>query len=401
VLLSDSDLEFREALRTWLDDNEPVLRHPGERLNRAQALARNREVQAAMAADGWVGIHWPEEYGGRNATLTQQLIYHGELARRGIPRAIGHRGLSVTGPTLIAHGTDDQKGRFLERIRRADDLWCTGFSEPGAGSDLASLQTQGVVHDDGIAVTGRKIWTSDADFADLMYALVRTERLSDRHDGITCVLIPMDTPGISVSPIRQMTGRSGFCEVILDEVFVPLGNVVGKINAGWSVARTSLSHEHYTNFLPAQIRYGRAVQDLIAQVRTESDAAGQPRAGDAWVQAQIARRWAAGQLILANGMRNIAHVLRDGQPGPEGSIMKLYGQEAEKLLYETALAVLGVNSTLPRESVAAIEGGRWSFAYLNTRASTIGGGTSEIQRNVIAERVLKLPCDTVSQGAAD
>jgi alkylation response protein AidB-like acyl-CoA dehydrogenase len=389
------ETEFRGELESWLDANLP----PGWGTSafRTPSGSRRRdflrEWQAKLADNRWVGIHWPSEHGGRDASIVQQVIYHSVMTSRRAPHIIGNRGLSVTGPTIIVHGTDEQKALFLPRILRADDLWCTGFSEPNAGSDLASLRTSARVDGDQLVVNGSKIWTSDATFGDWMYTLVRTDSSSNKHQGITCVLIPLDAEGVTVRPIRRMTGAEGFAQVFLDEVHVPLNLVVGPIDQGWGVARTSLAHEHYTNFLAAQIRFARSGDEVLELARHVSDVTGRPRIEEPWIRGALARQWAVAQLIRVNGLRNVGRVLADGEPGPEGSIMKLFGQEAEKDLHELAIDILGPYGTLDRGAKDAVAEGKWVYRYLSTRPSTIGGGTSDVQRNVIAEKVLGMPRD--------
>ena len=393
---SPEDQEFREELRSWLAEHLPKgwgtkdFRLPRDRDERNEWL---RRWQAEMAEDRWVGIHWPEEFGGRNATLTQQIVYHTEMAEHRMPAMIGRRGLNMTGPTLIVHGTPEQKERFLERIRFAEDLWCTGFSEPDAGSDLAGLRTRGELDGDSIVINGRKIWTSGAHYGDLLYTLVRTDSTGDKHDGITCVVVPLAAEGVDVQPIRRNTGTSEFNEITFDDVRVPVANAIGEIGDGWRVARTSLAHEHYTHFVPSQMNFARTLEEIIRLAKSTDDVSGRPRSELPWLRERIARAWVATRLIRINGMRNIANIVESGVPGPEGSIMKLFGQEEEKKLYELALDVAGERGIFDRGAPLAADRGKWGFGYLGSRAATIGGGTSEMQRNTIAERVLGLPHD--------
>lgn len=396
AVYSDEDEAFRLEFRTWLESNLPegwgtkgfrLPRDPDER------TAWLRQWQRRMAEDRWAGIHWPEEFGGRNATLTQQILYHTEVAEHRAPAMIGRRGLNMTGPTLIVHGTPAQQERFLERIRLAEDLWCTGFSEPDAGSDLASLRTSAENDGDSLVVNGRKIWTSGAHNGDWLYTLVRTDSRGDKHEGITCVMIPLSAAGVEVRPIRRNTGTSEFNEITFDDVRVPIENVIGEIGGGWHVARTSLAHEHYTHFVPSQLQFARTLEDIIRLAKSTVGPSGRPRSELPWLRERIARAWVATRLIHINGMRNIAKVVGSGVPGPEGSIMKLFGQEEEKKLYELALDVAGERGILDRGAAIAPDRGKWGFGYLGSRAATIGGGTSEMQRNTIAEKVLGMPRD--------
>ncbi|ODT88533.1 MAG: hypothetical protein ABS78_06780 [Phenylobacterium sp. SCN 70-31] len=375
--LDERDRDFIEELRDWLDAHAT-----GERLGelRSRAIPALREWQATMADAGWAGIHWPLEYGGRSASFLQQVLYHSELARRGLPPLVGNRGLSLVGPTLIAHGAPEQRDRFLAASRRADILWASGLSEPGAGSDLASLQTRAVVDGDTLVVTGQKTWTSGAHYSEWMYTLVRTGASIPKHAGISCVLIPLAAPGVTVCPIRRMNGEAGFNEVFLDEVRIPTGNMVGELDQGWKVAKTSLAHEHSTVFLGAQFRQSLLVERTIAQLGRREAAYGV----DHGLRRRAAQAWINTQLLRLHGLRNMVRILDSGQPGAEGSVLKLFGQEEEKRLYELALDVHGVEG---------LTAGRPGKAYLGSRAATVGGGTSEIHRNKIAERVLGMPRD--------
>ena len=394
------DSDFRAELRSWLDENLPAgwgtpeFKMPRDEHERWDFL---RGWQAKMAEGRWVGIHWPEEFGGRNANLAQQIAYNIELSERKVPPLPGHRGLSIVGPTLIKHGTPEQQQRFLHRLRVADDVFAGGFSEPGAGSDLASLRTRGVIDGDEIVVNGQKIWTSQAHLCNWIFTLVRTDPDAPKHQGITVVLIPLDSPGITVRPIRRMHGSAEFNEVFFDDVRVPVANIVGPVNSGWQVNRTTLSHEHSTLFVGAQVRYSKTLADIVGTSRAVTGYDGRPRSSDPAIRSRIARSWAASQLLLINGLRNVANVSRDGSPGPEGSIMKVYGQEAEKDQFELALDIAGPAGLLDRRAEGAVGKGKWVFGYLASRAATVGGGTSEIHRNKIGETVLGLPRDVGSE----
>jgi 3-oxochol-4-en-24-oyl-CoA dehydrogenase len=375
--LDETDRAFVDELRGWLDEHVTAgvlgwLRTADP----DQSLQARRDWQNALAEAGLAGIHWPAWAGGRDATIKQQVLYHLEMASRGLPPLIGNRGLSLIGPTLIAHGSPAQRSLLLEDTRRARVLWASGLSEREAGSDLASLRTRGVVDGGDLVVTGHKIWTTAAQYADWLFALVRTDPSAPKHDGITCVLIPLTSAGITIRPIRRITGTADFNEVFLDQVRVPLANVVGDLNDGWHVARTTLSHEHLTNFLGAQMRQNRVVDRIVSRLAgRDVDGGLRRRALDAWINTQ---------LLQALGMR-LVNVLGSGHdPGAEGSVLKLFGQEEERRLFELAVDAQGP---------AGLRLDRWSAAFLSTRASTVGGGTSEIHRNKIAERLLGLPRD--------
>ena len=373
---SPEDEAFIAPFRAWLDAN--ISPERAKALKRANLAAR-REWQAQMAETGWIGIHWPKAYGGRDATFTQQILYYAELTKRRLPALPGNRGLMLVGPTLIAHGNAVQKA-LVEPTRRCDIFWCGGFSERGSGSDLASLRTKGVIDGDELVITGHKIWTSQAHLADWMYALIRTGPLVPKHDGISVVLIPMNTPGVEVRPIQRNNGDFHFNEVFFDEARVPLANIVGPLNEGWRVNRTTMIGEHLTNFLGAQAAQANTNARLI-----EALVAREARLGvDPDLRHRLAKGWAITQVVKLHGLRNIARFTGGENPGAEGSIQKLVGQEHEKRLYELMIDIRGVQGL--RSSI-------WTSAYLSTRASTIGGGTSEIHRNKLAERVLGMPRD--------
>ena len=381
-----ADQAFLDELRTWLAAELTDDWRARWRDRDAGARRRAfREWQGFMADAGWVGIHWPVEHGGRDATLAQQVMYHAELAGQNVPGFIGNRGLSLTGPTLIVHGTPEQRQRFVEATRRADILWASGLSERDAGSDLAALSTRAVLDGDEFVVNGHKIWTTNAQFCEWMFTLVRTGPLEPKHDGISVLLIPLDAPGVTVQPIRRNAGDHHFNEVFLDDARVSATNLVGPLNGGWSVARTTLSHEHLTNFLGAQLRQSKVVERIIERAR-DRGRRGQPI--DASLRRRIAESWVNSEVLRLHGMRNVTRTQAGRDPGPEGSIVKLFGQEEEQRLYELAIDVAGVSS-LREDS--------WALSFMSTRASTIGGGTSEIHRNKIAERVLGMPRDPSSE----
>ena len=377
VSLQDDDRDFIASFRAWLDEH--ATKDKLEEL-RTRDVPTLQAWQAEMADGGWAGIHWPKEYGGRDATFMQQVLYHSEIAARGLPPLIGNRGLSLYAPTLIVHGTAEQKARFVEATRRGDILWSTGFSEPGAGSDLASLRTRGVVEGDEIVINGQKTWTTGAQFNHWLYTLIRTGPLEPKHAGLSCVLIPLDTAGLTVRPIRRLNGDHHFNEVFFDDVRVPLSNLVGSLNDGWKVTKTTLAHEHSTNFIGAQQRQAFLVERLVGQLARREAAAGV----DHGLRRRMAQAWINTQLLRLHGLRNITNIREQGEPGAEGSVLKLFGQEEERRVYELQVDIHGAEG-LTQE--------RLDRVYLGARTATIGGGTSEVHRNKIAERVLGMPRD--------
>lgn len=373
---SVEDEAFIEPFREWLDEN--VTPERAKALRRA-GMAERRAWQGELADAGWVALHWAKAAGGREASFTQQVLYYAEMTRRGLPPLPGNRGLMLVGPTLIAHGSERQK-QLLAPTRRADILWAGGFSERGAGSDLASLRTRGEVDGNELVINGHKIWTSQAQLADWMYALIRTGPLHPKHAGISVVLIPMDSDGLEVRPIRRNNGDYHFNEVFFDNVRVSLDNIVGPVNDGWRINRTTMVGEHLTNFLGSQA----AQAETVAQI-ARTIAERETRHGiDHDLRARFSSAWATTQIVKLHGLRNVARFTAGDNPGAEGSISKLVGQENEKELFELMVDAQGA---------AGLEETRWTRAWLSTRASTIGGGTSEIHRNKLAERVLGMPRD--------
>lgn len=391
--LSEEDAAFAEEWTTWLDAHLPTMH---EKLANADSdgvkHALAREWQSQMATGGWAAITWPSHFGGRAATARQQLIFYLTSAERRVPPLAGRIGLNLCGPTLIAHGTPEQQQLFLPPMLDGQQVWCQGFSEPGAGSDLASLRTRGVVDGDSLVITGQKIWTSGAQHADWMFALVRTDPDAPKRRGISFVLVPMTADGVEVRPIRQISGDAGFNEVFLDEVRVPLANVVGGLNDGWNVTRTTLANERAILFMGQQMALTATLRKAIAMAKT-ADPHGVRAADDPYLRDRIAQTWIDVELVRLNGMRNLAKVLAGKEPGPEGAMSKLFGQHVEQQLHELSLDLGDEFAILDRGAADAPNRGKWALGWLRTRASTIGGGTSEIQRNVLAERMLGQPRD--------
>lgn len=390
--LDAAEQRWAADLDSWLAEHWPVHRDAIRSSAGADREAALRSWQAELAQARYAAIGWPEEHGGRAASTTQQLLYYLALGQHRAAPATGRIGLNLCGPTLIAHGTPEQQQRFLPPMLRGEHLWCQGFSEPDAGSDLASLRTKGVVVGDELVITGQKIWTSGAERADWMFALVRTDPAAPKRDGISFVLVPMDADGVDVRPIKQISGDSGFSEVFLDEVRVPLAHVVGGLGNGWSVTRTTLANERAVLFLGQQVALTSTVRRIIGQAKEVVPGRGRA-ADDRALRDRIAEAWIETELVRINGMRNLAKVLDGQNPGPEGAMSKLFGQHVEQQVHELALDVGGGAAVLERGAEGAPYDGKWALGWLRTRASTIGGGTSEIQRNILAERVLGMPRD--------
>jgi alkylation response protein AidB-like acyl-CoA dehydrogenase len=375
---------FREEVRTWLAEHVPREPQPHDGPGRRDF---DLAWQRTQYEGGWAGINWPAEYGGRGLSILQQMIWYEELAWADAPDiGVSFVGINHAGPTLIARATDQQKAFHLPKILRGEVVWCQGFSEPGAGSDLAGVSTRGEVVGDELVVTGQKIWTSHAEVADYQELLVRTGRGGSRHAGLTWVVCDMRAPGITVRPIPTMAGPSDFCEVFYDDVHLPLGNVVGGVDDGWSVAMSTLSFERGTGFMGSQIELARQVERLIELAGKTRGFDGRKAIEDEAIAAELAQLRAEVAALRALTYLNISRGMRQEVPGPEGVINALFYGELAKRVARAALKVTG-----PAMLERSEDGHDWPGTYLHIFHATIAGGTSEIRRNIVGERVLGLP----------
>ncbi|MBD0325357.1 MAG: acyl-CoA dehydrogenase [Pyrinomonadaceae bacterium] len=385
--LTPNEQQFRDRFRAWLSENLPA-EWKGGRLgseDNEDYIKYLRDWQRSLYEGGWAGISWPKAFGGRGATLMEQTIFQEELARANAPQLIGTIGLSLVGPTIIALGTDEQKSRYLPKILSGEEIWCQGFSEPNAGSDLAALGTKATREGDDFIINGQKIWTSFAQLADWCLLLVRTDREAPRHKGITCVLLDMHSEGVSVRPLRQMSGDSGFNEVFFSNVRVPVKQVLGEINNGWTTAITALMNERANLGTGVQVVFKRNLEALITRSRTV-ERNGRPASLDPLVRQKLAQAYLELEILRLNTNRALTSLSKTGIPGPEGSTLKLYWSEMNQRTQQIAQEILG-----PYGQLKDFDNGMWEYAYLRSRGNTIEAGTSEIQRNIIAERVLGLP----------
>jgi alkylation response protein AidB-like acyl-CoA dehydrogenase len=383
---------FRQKARKWLEANVPK-----EIVDRGFALpvdgrrvALLKQWQRRLYEAGYLGIDWPKEYGGQGLTIVEAAIFNEETARVRAPAPLNSLGLSMGGPTIIAHGTDEQKRRFLQKILTCEEIWCQGFSEPGSGSDLASLRTRAELKGDEFIVNGSKVWTSLGHIADYCMLLVRTDPDAPKHRGISYLLVDMKTPGITVRPLRQMTGEAEFNQMFFEDVRVPRENLLGPMNGGWMVALTTLMHERGTFALALVASFRNVFNDLCALAReTKVDGAHAIKLPN--VRQQLAQFYLEVESMKYVAYRNFSRLIRGGIPGPEGSISKLLWSELNQRMTEFALSLLGPRAALADGSKHAGETGWWVTAMLRARGNTIEEGTSEIQRNIIAERVLGMP----------
>jgi alkylation response protein AidB-like acyl-CoA dehydrogenase len=391
---SPQEERFRTALRTWLEQHSPG--PEPERID--EWVAYGKAWQRQLYDAGWCGIAWPKAYGGRGATLIEQCIFQEEMARARTPLLINLAGLTMGGPVLIAHGTEEQKQRHLQKILAADEIWCQGFSEPNAGSDLAALKTRAVLDGDDFVINGQKVWTSFARYADWCMLLVRTDPDAPKHQGITFVLADMHSPGVTVRPLKQINGDDDFNEVFFEDVRVPRKNVIGEINAGWEIAITTLMHERATLTFSRQLQSRIALTDMLGLAR-HWPRNGRPATADPLVRQQLAQALIESDVIKYTAYRSLTKTMRGGVPGPEGSIEKLFWSEMYQRMLETALAIEGPYAQLVTGSPRVPDGGQWPHLMLYSRGRTIAAGSSEIQRNIIAERVLGLPRGGLPRGA--
>ncbi len=376
-------VQFREELRSWLREHTPPDVDVAATFEDAELL---REWQRTLHSGRWVGIHWPVEYGGRGASPTQVAIYNEELARADAPPILGRAGVTLVGPTLMAHGTEAQRRRWMPRILAGDDVWCQLFSEPDAGSDLAGLSTRAEKRGDVYFVTGQKVWSSYARFADWGIALVRTDPKEAAHKGISMLAIPMTAKGVEVRLLRQLTGESEFNEVFLDAVEVPVENLFGPENEGWRVANTTLANERGASFVWKEQVLHEVAMDLLAQAFARRG-----RFGDPLARQQLAQTWIEVEIFRLHNARTLTRLARGDEIGPESSLVKLFWAGMSQRLNERAVAVLGPEALLMPGDERAVDRGRWGRELLATRANSIMGGTNEIQRNIIGDRLLGLP----------
>jgi alkylation response protein AidB-like acyl-CoA dehydrogenase len=392
--LSDTREEaaFREKARTWLETNLPK-----GVANRGFALAIDAESVRALTdwqrrlwEAGYLGLSWPKEYGGQGASMIESAIFNEEMARVRAPAPLNELGLSMGGPTILEHGTEDQKRRFLPKILSCEEVWCQGFSEPVSGSDLAALGTRAVIDGDHFVVNGQKVWTSLGHISDWCMLLVRTDADAPKHRGISYLLVDMHSPGVTVRPLRQITGEAEFNEMFFDDVRVPRENLLGPLNGGWGVALTTLMNERATLALATVMRFRNVFDDLAELGRRVI------REGTCTLDPRVIRQTLAQFYVEVESMkylayRNFSKLTRGGTPGPEGSISKVLWSELNQRMNEFALVLQGPRAALEEGSNHAVDDGRWQYGLLRSRGNTIEEGTSEIQRSIIAERLLRLP----------
>jgi alkylation response protein AidB-like acyl-CoA dehydrogenase len=350
-----------------------------------------RRWQAFCYEAGYVGRTWPEQFGGGGRPAVEQILVDQELAAAGAPEFVNVVGLDVLGPSLLRFGTDEQRRRYIPTILSAEEIWCQGFSEPEAGSDLAALRTRAVEHDDHFVLNGQKTWVTWGQFASWCGVLARTDENAQRHRGISMLIVDMRSPGIEVRPMTQITGHAEFCELFFDDVVVPVENLLGERGDGWKIAMHTLGHERGTAALPRQVKL-RTWLDRAVRVAMDRKLGGQPLMADPQAQIGLAQAFIAIEVLRHHAYRTVGEFLNGGAVGPDSSTVKLLMAEAEQRLAATALELLG--PTLQHAEPAELaENEFWYETYLYSRAASVYGGTQQIQRNIIADRVLALPQD--------
>jgi alkylation response protein AidB-like acyl-CoA dehydrogenase len=387
---------FRQDLRAWLSVNLPAHRaqyppsddeltlHPDASFD--SSLAWHRRLHAGH----WIGADWPREHGGRGAGIIERMILNEELIAAGAPPGVNTIGLAMVGPAVMHHGTPAQQRRWLAPILSGDEIWCQGFSEPGAGSDLAALSTRAVPDGDGFVVSGQKVWTSNAHHSHYCILLVRTDPAAAKHRGLSCLLVDMRSPGITIRPLRQITGDAEFNEVFFDGVRVPGAHLLGRLHGGWEVAITVLMYERMA--LGSTMILHPFIDRVLELARRAPGPGGaKSAAADPLLRQRLAEMYLLGRLVRLTGLRYLTRQLRGQPPGAEGSVVKLTFTDAYRLMAECATQIVGPYHQLWRGEARAPEDGRWAFQSLFALRFGIAGGTTEVQKNIVGERLLGLP----------
>lgn len=373
LTLTDAEQDFRDEVRAWLADNDPGPEPEGD----AEKFEFQRSWQKQLHEAGWAGVAWPKAYGGRGASLIEQAIFSSEMARARAPRPANILGLVMGGPVVMAHGSEEQKERFLEPILSAEEIWCQGFSEPESGSDLASLKTKAVKEDGGWRATGQKVWTTLAHTAKWCMLVARTDSEVPKHKGLTYFICDMEQDGVEVRPLVQITGEAEFNEVFFEDAYIPDENVIGGVGNGWMVAITTLMNERAGIGAASAVGLANDLESLIELIAERG------LGSDPLIRQEVARLKIGAEALRLGSMRALSQQMKTGIPGPEGSVAKWEWGALNQRLTELATDVLGPAGLDPGEE--------WTYKLLRSRANSIEGGTTEVLKNIIAERVLGLP----------
>jgi len=378
LTLSPAEEAFRDEIRAWLEAHNPGREPAGDEA----AFEFRRNWQRQLHDAGWAGVSWPKDYGGRGATLIEQAIFNEEVVRARTPQVANVLGLAMGGPTVIAHGTEEQKKRYLPAILSAEEIWCQGFSEPDSGSDLASVKTKAVRHGDEWVVTGQKVWTTFAHHAKWCMLVARTDSEAPKHKGLTYFLLDMQQDAVQVRPLVQITGEAEFNELFFEEARIPHENIVGGEGNGWAVAITTLMHERATLAFGLQVGVQIALRELMQKAH-ESRGNGGAASADPVIRQRLAQLLIEAEVLRLNAYRGLSAIMRSGVPGPEGSLGKWHWSEVNQALTELAMDISGPHALMSEDE--------WTYRFLRARANSIEGGTTEILKNIVAERVLGLP----------
>jgi len=389
---SPEDIEFRKKVRAWFEENLPR--------KKLETFEERREWHRKLYDAGFIGMGWPKEYGGREARPMEQAIVGEEMARVNAPAGVNGLGISIVGPTLIHHGTEEQKQQHLKKILTGEEIWCQLYSEPNSGSDLASLQCRADIDGDNFIINGQKIWTSGAHNAEWGLMLARTDRRASKHNGISCIMVEMDRPGVEVRPLKQISGSSEFSEVFFSNVTVPADNLIGELNTGWRIAQTTLSYERGGNTLSRVSRLQASI-DRLLEVANELRVDGTRAIDDPLIRQKIGRIYAEVEVLRYASLRLLSKLEKGERPGPEASVSKLHYSELDKRVQEIIQEILGpygqqISGGDPAyafddPNVEYGDADTWAYHFVWSRAGTIYAGSSQIQKNIIGERVLGLP----------
>ena len=376
---------FRKEARAWLEANVPS--EPLPSLDTAEGFQAHREWEHVLNAGGWAMVPWPVEYGGRGADLLEWLIFEEEYYRAGAPGRVNQNGIFLLGPTIMEYGTPEQKARYLPKMASSEEVWAQGWSEPNAGSDMAAIQATAALDGDCYVINGQKTWASRGTYADWLFGMFRTDPDSERHRGLTFILVPLDAEGVTVRPIDQLDGEAGFAEVFLDDVRVPVENQLGETGKGWSVAMATAGFERGL-MLRSPARFQNTARKLVDLYR-ETAASGEKI--DPGLRDTVTRCWMEAEAYALNTYQTVSRLLEGGKIGFEASLNKIFWSELDVKMHETALQLLGAHAELLPEAPAARGVGTWLDGFLFALSGPIYAGTNEVQRNIIAERILNLP----------
>jgi alkylation response protein AidB-like acyl-CoA dehydrogenase len=385
---------FRDEVRSWLSKNLP--KDWSSKVQAASDVPREeaydflRKWQGRMYEAGLVGLTWPKESGGRGLSFMEEMLLQEEMALAKAPPVLNILAVGMAGPTINAYGTEEQKRRYPPKMLSCEEIWCQGYSEPNSGSDLAALQTRAVKDGDHYVINGQKVWTSLAHIADWMMLLARTDPDAPKHKGITYFLLDMHSPGVTVKPLKQITGDAEFNEVYFDNVRIHESQILGGLNNGWAVGLTTLMYERLALGFGLQVRLRIALDGLVDLARRSSKN-GAPATQDPVMRQKLAQMWIDTEVFKYTGARAITKLLKGELPGPEASTGKMMWVEGHQRLQELAMELEGPYAQLTKGSRWAVENGLWQYGFLRSRANSIEGGTTEIQKNIIGERVLGLP----------